>query len=130
MKLKLTGRKCKKLTDCVSACINTLMDRDDCPHFFNGENDADTAWRLLREWMRGHGKDLFLAPYRDDPRELMQEANPAAHYMLIYDTHDDTHAAIFKDAERVFDPAWNSKPIKGGIDGKYWLVGVVVDYYS
>ena len=124
----LNGRKCTQKDSCVAACINTLMDRDDCPHFFNGDNDADTAWGLLREWMRGHGKDLFLAPYRDDPRKLMLEANRSHYYMLVYDTDNNTHAAIFKRSERVFDPAWISAPVKGAIGGTLWLVGVVVDY--
>ena len=129
MGMTFNGRKCKERDSCAAACINTLMDRDDCPHFFDGDgSDAVSAWNALRQWMRSKGKDLVFFPYVNDPRPRMQELNPDAHYMLIYDTDNDTHAAIFKGSERVFDPAWISAPIKGAIGGTHWLVGVIVDY--
>lgn len=128
--MDLNGRKCKTDGDCLSACINTLMNRDDCPYYFNNQNDADTAWFLLRAWMRQHGKDLMLFPYMDDPRPWMVSMSNETPYIMIYDNEDGAHAAIFKGGACIFDPAWVTKPVKGAVNGECWLVGVVVDYIS
>lgn len=126
----LTGRKCKERDSCVAACINTLMDRDDCPHFFNSDaQHAVEAWSALRMWMRGHGKDLFLAPWHEDPRPLMVGCANSAPYILLHFNGVDDHAVICRDGEKVFDPAWIGKPIVGPMTCGYWMVGVVVDYH-
>lgn len=126
----LEGRKCKERDSCVAACVNTLMDRDDCPHFFDGVRTAEEAWLALKSWLReNHNKELMLFPFTEDPRESIKAGWNESAYMLIYDnTNDQTHAAIFKGDERIFDPAWISCGVKGPVDGSFWIVGVIVDY--
>lgn len=125
----IDGRKCKQRDECVAACINTLMDRDDCPHFFDGENDALRAWQLLRSWIRTHGKDLMLFPYDKDPRPLMDCVLNNGYYMLLCNNGHGDHAVICKGSERMFDPSWISAPIEGPLSGGFWIVGVIIDYH-
>lgn len=122
----LRGRKCKQQDDCLAACINTLMNRDDCPHFFDGR-DGEWAWGRLREWMRQHGKDLMLFPYSEDPRPIMDDTLNEGYYLLICRTGGDDHAVICKGSEVVFDPAWLPGSVNGPAGCGFWVVGVVVD---
>lgn len=124
--MALNGRKCKQRDECVAACINTLMDRDDCPHFFDGKNSGDQAWALLRLWLTDHGKQLMIFPYKEDPRPIMLAVVNDGYYMLLCHNGHGEHAVICQGDERVFDPGWIQSPIEGAMDNGYWMVGVLV----
>ena len=123
--MDIEGRKCEERNSCVSACINTLMNRDDCPHFFDGRPGQD-AWRSLHRWVREQRKELMLFPYDIDPRPLMKDCDNEGYYMLLCHNGHGEHAVICKGGERVFDPGWIQSPIEGPLDNGFWIVGVVV----
>lgn len=121
----LNFRKCRERNSCMAACIASLIDRDDVPHFFDGR-DGVQAWDDLRKWLKQHGHYLLLFPYESDPRPLMAEVRNDSHYILMCGNGHGDHAVICKGSERVFDPGWIQSPIEGPMQNGFWLVGVVI----
>lgn len=90
--------------DCIRACIETILDRDDVPHFFDGR-PTEAAWRDLRFWLAEHKKFIAVFP-TEDHAGLMKENNPDIPYILLHGTLRGDHAVVCKNGEKIHDPAW------------------------
>lgn len=90
--------------DCMRACLATLLDRDDVPHFFDGRS-FEMAWMDLRLWLSAQKKTIAFFP-SPDHAETMSEVNSFVPYILMYSTGETDHAAIFRNGEKIHDPAW------------------------
>lgn len=121
----LEFRKCKERDSCLAACISSLLDRDDVPHFFDGRS-SEEAWVELRKWVRSQDRELVLFPYEEDPRPMMKDMMNENYYILMCDNGHGDHAVICKGDEKVFDPGWITSPICGPMRAGFWLVGVIV----
>lgn len=115
--------------DCVKACIDTILNRDDTPHLFNG-GVPEEAWRELREWLKTLGYAPFLTGYDgsmsfDEFKEHMNENNPDSVYMLFAQTGDTDHCVIFKGGEKIHDPSWSARLITGPHSFGEWIVIVL-----
>lgn len=114
----------KSYGDCVTACIGSILEREDVPHFNNGQDGVE-FWCSMRAWLENHGYKLLLLPFREDPRPLMDEMYNNEYYFLMCSNGEENHCVVCKGGERVHDPSWYSTPITGPLENGYWIVGVV-----
>lgn len=91
--------------DCVSACISTMIDRDDVPHVYDGNCSPEEAWAELREYLKIHKKNMvfFLS---ENPFEQMAGDNPDIIYMMLCTTErSTTHAVVCMGDNIIHDPS-------------------------
>lgn len=111
--------------DCISACIKTILDRDDVPHVFDGRPILD-AWSQLRSWLQLFGKTIAIFPM-DQHAEFMAENNPGVIYVLFCGTNRGDHAVVCQDGQIIHDPAWYKAIITGHHSMGCYIVGIVGD---
>lgn len=138
----MNGRKClvkhnppESYGDCIAACVASLIDRDDVPHYFIGD-DIETpdallaAYAKLRDYLRGHGKFLAVFPC-EDHIDFMLSNNPNVPYMLWCSTSNGgTHCVICMNGKRIHDPAWYAHEITGPLPQGYYLIGIIGNMIS
>lgn len=116
--------------DCMKACIDTILDRDDTPHVFD-DRPGEEAWSIMREWLASIGYSPFITCF---PGELSLEEffeqikvnNPNAVFMLLARTNTgEDHAVICENAEVVHNPAWVRQPIERPHSMGVWVVVVL-----
>lgn len=119
-----TGEK----SDCMRACIASILDRDDVPDTFAGvrqEGEAvEQAWTEMRKWLAAIGYSAMIIPFEQDPREQMEELNPVGHYMLLC-SNNDNHAVVCQGGKIVHDPAFYRTPITGPLKNGYYIVVII-----
>ncbi len=115
-------------SDCVRACIASLIDRDDVPHVFHdyGKRPVEDAWAELREYLAQHKKVLAIFPV-DNHAEFMSQNNNGVTYMLFCGTGRGDHAVICRNGEVVHDPAWYRAQITGPHSMGFYIVGIIGD---
>ena len=111
--------------DCISACIATLIDRDDVPHTYDGVS-AIKAWSDIRDYLKIQGKSLVL--FQDDqPFESMAANNPGVPYILLCRTAHADHAVVCKNDVVIHDPSVIASEIVGAHSIGSYIVGVIGD---
>lgn len=122
MNFRMATRK----DDCIRACVETLIDRDDVPHVF-GDRPPEESWAELRAWLEVHRLSIFIMPC-EDHAEFMQAVNPGVPYMLLAQNNRGiNHAFICRDGQLIHDPAWYKSPIVGPCSsGSYYVCIIVV----
>lgn len=48
-----------KKGDCVTQCLNTILQRDDTPHFLKDAKDTVDFWRMVRAWLNDFGLSIL-----------------------------------------------------------------------
>lgn len=112
--------------DCIRACLATLTDDDDFPHFFDGKLETYEVWGKIRNYMKEKGNLLILFVIEDLTEFL--EVNPDLICMVIGITKNTVnHAVLCKENQIFHDPAGmfktlaDIKPIEQG----EWIIGIV-----
>lgn len=115
--------------DCVKACIDTILDRDDTPHVFD-ERNGEESWEELRKWLASIDYAPFITMF--DPSlslneffEEMKTNNPESVYMLLAQSAGSDHCIICQGGEIVHNPAWYKQPINGPHSIGAWITIVI-----
>ncbi len=115
--------------DCIKACIDTILDRDDSPHSFNNRT-GEECWKELRDWMKPLGFVPFVSTLPDDftldeVYQYMGMNNPDTTYMLMGGTGSGDHAIVCKGNKQYHNPAWSPLPLTQPHSNGYWLIVVM-----
>lgn len=112
--------------DCVRACVATILDNDDVPHFFH-DGTVD-GFERLREWLVSQKLAPFVTAYPgsiDDVFAFHASYNPDGVYMLFHRSASGVnHCVVCKGGAVLHDPAWVRSPIAGPQD-EHWLLMVI-----
>lgn len=96
--------------DCVRACVATILNRDDVPHFCHDDPTAEVMFDRLREYLKPLGLAPWVVQYGPDPIELLldtlNQLNPDAPFILFGNTGTGDHAVVCQGGRVVHNPAW------------------------
>jgi len=120
-------------SDCVRACVATILEREDVPHTFLGETEesAIQGWLSLREWLKPLGYTIFITGYEefwtvDKLMDFMEGNNSEGVYILIGRSEKgDNHAVVCKGGKVYYDPSWYREKLVKAADTGYWLVATI-----
>lgn len=115
---------CKTTSDCVAACIASIIERQDVPHCFDGR-DSVQSWADLRAYLKSLGMTLFLTAFDENPIEWMGQNNPDTIYMLLCQFNSEDHAVICKGGTIAHDPAWYKGELTGPNSHGEYIIGIV-----
>jgi len=120
----MLGRKCQSGSDCVRACVATLIDQDDVPHLFDGRA-GEESWQAMREYLATKGKKL--AMFAVDDLETMAIDNPDIPYMLLCGVgENENHAIVGMNGKVLFDPAWICRKLEKHTMYNCWIVCLII----
>lgn len=118
-------------SDCISACVKTLTQNPNVPHFFNfPQHKAEKGWGNLRKWLLKNERSrlvLLHVESKHNPFNYMKYNNPGVPYMLICSTKKGgDHAIVCRNDVVVNDPGGLVEPKKyephsAGV----WMIGLV-----
>lgn len=112
----------KQYSDCITACVASLVDDDDVPHAYTGDN-PDKAWDAIQKHLQKSNMTLLFSAFEEHPGEFMKFNNPDTYYILLHQNSDEEdHAIICKNDKVDHNPAWCNKPIKGPHSVGVWVV--------
>jgi hypothetical protein len=110
--------------DCIRACIATMIDRDDVPHFFSDKN-PENSWYGLRIYLKSHGKNIAIFSV-EKPFFYMKSTNEDIPYMLIgKGSRGGNHAIVCMNDEVIHNP-WEESKITSPLMQKFYIVCVIV----
>lgn len=117
--------------DCLRACVATLLDRDDVPHFNKDNPTPEVAVSRLREWSERDG----LVPYisaLDGSEALssvldhMRQMNPNVPYLLFGSTAGGVnHVVVCRGGAVVHNPSTGADLVGPAAEG-VWQILVMV----
>ena len=97
--------------DCLRACIASVLDRDDVPHFMH-DGDPDGEWcQRVRDWAHANGMVYLQFTYSGEGNALrdillyMGQSNPDTYYILTGASPISDHSVVCLNDEIVHDPA-------------------------
>lgn len=116
--------------DCIKACIDTILDRDDCPHSFCDSLTGEQSWKIIRDWMIPLGFAPFVTVLDEeytleDVFKFMEMNNPESVYILIGGTGSGDHAVVCKGNKMAHNPAWTYLPVNKPHSEGHWLIVVI-----
>ena len=99
--------------DCWSACMASILEREDIPHFLE-DGDPNNDWiERTREYLATIDVSLWRTWYGvDNLSEVlftMKEINPDMYYILSGDSPSGPHSVVCLNDEIVHDPAGRPK---------------------
>lgn len=112
--------------DCVRACVASLLERDDVPHFYEDGN-GQAAFVRMREYLSQHGLipayfDLSGEATLHDILETVKETYGNVEFLLFCRNRSGDHCVIGRGNEIVHDPAWYRTEIVGPHSMGVWIV--------
>lgn len=116
--------------DCVRACIASILDRDDVPHYYDGRPLTEVH-EATRKWLM---ENVGLAPFfttleadatLEEVLAYVATNNPDSFYLLMCQTEAGDHCVLCKGDKVVHDPAWYRTAIKGAHSLGVWVVMVL-----
>lgn len=112
--------------DCIRACIATLIDDDNVPHTFQGQ-EPEESWKELRLYLASKNKFIAVFGLEDQhPFEFMKENNENIPYILLCGMENgEDHTLICKNDKIIHNPAYYKVPIKGKHSCGYWIIGII-----
>lgn len=122
--------------DCFRACLASVLERDDVPHFM--EDGGSDDWHAdVEAWLNPRGYSFIDIPFAapegyklETLLEVIGHANPGVYYLLGAVSPGGRHCVVCLDKAIVHDPAGRppGQQIVGPDEGIYWVgfVGAVV----
>lgn len=111
--------------DCFRACVASLLEVSDVPHFYFDGPEAEVARERLRKYLReAHSLEPYLVGFAgmtdiDDVLAGIEHDNPGIKFMLICQIADyGAHAIVCGDGRVLHDPFYwpvkhDYEPIEG-----------------
>lgn len=121
----MNKRMCRERDDCIAACLRTMLDDDEVPHFFKKGEDSEKAWLELRTYLRKKSKYLYIDVCDFEPFEFMAFNNPDIPYMLLHSSNGENHAVICINDKVVHNPAHIPSGVDGPTESGYWFICVL-----
>lgn len=124
---------CLKHTDCVRACVASIleMETENVPHWFEGwdETNGEELNRSMQEWFAARGEIAAVIGlpgswHLDEVFNYMRHRYSDKHYMLWCNSNGD-HAVVGCNDEIVHNPAWFRSPIDGPHSQGMWIVWII-----
>lgn len=113
--------------DCISACVASIMEIDDAPHFYF-DGDGERGFNRMRLWLLDKGRipayftlsgDFTLTSVLENAKAYKTEC------MLFCQTKSGDHCIVIGNGKVLHDPAWYKTEIIGPHSSGYWLIIVL-----
>ena len=97
--------------DCLRACIASILDRDDVPHFLHDGDPDNVWWRRVQEWARANDMVYLQFAFSGTANPLssllayMAAQNPDTYYILSGASPISGHSVVCLNDKIVHDPA-------------------------
>lgn len=111
--------------DCVRACVASVLERDDVPHFFEN-GDGDLAFDLMREYLSRHGLIPAYFPISGEAEfsevgTHMMEHYRDTTYLMFCSNRDGDHCVVGCNDKMIHDPGWY-KTTLGPHSSGVWII--------
>lgn len=112
--------------DCLRACVASVIERDDVPHFAIDGNGEASVYRM-REYLAPHGIIPAYFPISGEAKltdvfDHMTQHYPHTEYLLFCQCGGNDHCVIGCDDKIIHDPAWYRMPVEGPHSAGMWIV--------
>lgn len=95
--------------DCLTACIASVLERDDVPHFMHDGDPEHEYRQRVSDWAVANGLSYFRFGFENvELRDLllyMAQVNPDCYYVLGGSSPAGGHAVVCLNDQIVYDPA-------------------------